>query len=263
MAFSNFWRGDRERERPESDRDRDRGRWSGGQWRNEGRGRDFGRDYERERESRRRFGSPGWSPGGEYYADRGRFGSESYGRSWEEDDEARDWGRGGRDWDWDQEGRRMTGERGYYGGRGAMGYGVPRREPDYGRQSTYGHGEFDDEGEVDVQYGRGQYRGRGPRNYRRSDERIREDVCDALTDDPMLDASNMEVTVKDGEAMLSGTVRSRQDKRRAEDIVERISGVRDVHNSLRVSTEPFGAEVPEQKGTTSSPMSETPQTSRH
>jgi len=144
-----------------------------------------------------------------------------------------------------------------------MGYGTPRREPDYGRQSTYGYGEFDEQGEVDAQYGRGQYRGRGPRNYRRSDERIREDVCDALTEDPMLDASNMEVTVKDGEVTLSGTVRSRQDKRRAEDIVECISGVRDIHNSLRVSTEPFGAETAERKETTSSPLSDTSQTARH
>ena len=37
------------------------------------------------------------------------------------------------------------------------------------------------------------YAGRGPRGYRRSDDRIGEDVCDRLTDDPALDASGIEV----------------------------------------------------------------------
>src|SRR5690606_11858476 len=52
----------------------------------------------------------------------------------------------------------------------------------------------------------GQYRGRGPRGYKRSDDRIREEVCDCLTDDDRLDASNIEVTVKDSEVTLSGYV---------------------------------------------------------
>jgi osmotically-inducible protein OsmY len=78
------------------------------------------------------------------------------------------------------------------------------------------------------------FRGKGPRGYRRSDQRIHEEVCDALTDDPHIDASNMEVTVKDGEVTLSGAVSSREEKRMAEDLVERISGVKDVTNNLRV-----------------------------
>jgi hypothetical protein len=40
--------------------------------------------------------------------------------------------------------------------------------------------------------------------------------------------------VKDGEVTLSGTVDGRQAKRRAEDIIENVSGVREVHNQLRV-----------------------------
>jgi osmotically-inducible protein OsmY len=32
-------------------------------------------------------------------------------------------------------------------------------------------------------------RGRGPKNYQRSEERIREDVCDRLSDDYLIDAS--------------------------------------------------------------------------
>jgi osmotically-inducible protein OsmY len=80
----------------------------------------------------------------------------------------------------------------------------------------------------------GQYAGRGPRGYKRGDERIREDVCDRLTDDPRIDASDLDVEVKDGEVTLAGSVRSREEKRVAEDLIERISGVRDVNNNLKV-----------------------------
>lgn len=76
--------------------------------------------------------------------------------------------------------------------------------------------------------------GRGPKGYRRSDDRIREDVCDRLTDDPQIDASDIEVAVTNAEVTLTGLARERDDKRRAEDIAESISGVREVHNSLRI-----------------------------
>ena len=80
------------------------------------------------------------------------------------------------------------------------------------------------------------YSGHGPRGYQRSDDRIREDVCDRLTDDPWVDCSDVEVTVRGGEVTLSGSVRDRSDKRRTEDIIEGISGVREVHNNLRCTT---------------------------
>ena len=76
--------------------------------------------------------------------------------------------------------------------------------------------------------------GKGPKGYQRSDERIREDVCDCLTDDPELDASEIEVKVKAGEVTLSGSVDSRQAKRHAEHLVDCVSGVKDVHNGLSV-----------------------------
>lgn len=79
------------------------------------------------------------------------------------------------------------------------------------------------------------YRGRGPRDYKRSDERIREDVCDRLSDDPFIDASDIEVRVEGNEVILSGRVDSREAKRRAEDMVENISGVTNVQNQLKVS----------------------------
>jgi osmotically-inducible protein OsmY len=78
------------------------------------------------------------------------------------------------------------------------------------------------------------HRGRGPKDYTRSDERIREDANDKLTEDWRVDASNVTVTVKNGEITLDGTVTSREAKRRAEDVVDNVSGVKHVQNNLRV-----------------------------
>lgn len=80
----------------------------------------------------------------------------------------------------------------------------------------------------------GAHRGRGPKGYTRSDERIREDINDRLSDDSFLDASEIDVTVSNGEVTLTGTVENRIDKRRAEDLAEDISGVKNVQNQLRV-----------------------------
>ena len=76
--------------------------------------------------------------------------------------------------------------------------------------------------------------GKGPKNYQRSDARIEEEVCDRLTADPMVDATDLECKVKDGEVTLTGTVRTREEKRRAEDVAESITGVKDVNNQVRV-----------------------------
>lgn len=78
------------------------------------------------------------------------------------------------------------------------------------------------------------HRGRGPKGYVRSDARIEEDVNDRLTDDPYVDASDIEVSVEKREVTLNGTVRSRFAKRAAEDCVELVSGVAHVQNNLRV-----------------------------
>lgn len=81
------------------------------------------------------------------------------------------------------------------------------------------------------------HRGKGPMNYQRSDERIREIVCEALTEDDRVDASSMEVAVKNGEVTLTGTVEDRTMKRLVEDIVESVSGVRELQNLLRIAGE--------------------------
>ena len=80
----------------------------------------------------------------------------------------------------------------------------------------------------------GPHSGRGPQGYQRSDARIEEDICEHLTHHGMLDASGIQVQVENGEVTLTGTVESRQAKRLAEDILDGISGVRDIHNQLRV-----------------------------
>ena len=82
----------------------------------------------------------------------------------------------------------------------------------------------------------GKFRGHGPKGYRRSDERIKEDVNDRLTD-AYLDASDVEVSVKEGEVTLSGAVLDRTDKRLAEDVAESVSGVKNVQNNLRTNKE--------------------------
>jgi osmotically-inducible protein OsmY len=81
----------------------------------------------------------------------------------------------------------------------------------------------------------GKHSGRGPKGYTRSDERIREDVCEMLTQDPEVDATEMEIVVADGEVTLMGFVEDRETKRRAEDIAECAPGVKEVHDQLRVS----------------------------
>ncbi|HEX8569919.1 MAG TPA: BON domain-containing protein [Caulobacteraceae bacterium] len=86
----------------------------------------------------------------------------------------------------------------------------------------------------DQQQGHGMHRGRGPSGYSRADERILDDVHDRLTDDPFLDATDIQVMVDKGEVTLTGKVTSREDKRRAEDLADNVSGVKHVQNNLRV-----------------------------
>lgn len=84
----------------------------------------------------------------------------------------------------------------------------------------------------------GKHKGKGPRNYQRSAERIREDVYNRLSEDDWLDASDIDVQVQGSEVILSGKVHSREDKRRAADLVEAVMGVRNVENRIRVGDEP-------------------------
>src|SRR5262249_24684607 len=81
---------------------------------------------------------------------------------------------------------------------------------------------------------KGAFTGRGPKNDASADDHIREDVCERLTYDPRIDASDIEVAVEVGEITLSGFVDDRWAKRLAEDIMEDVRGVKDIHNRLRI-----------------------------
>ena len=88
------------------------------------------------------------------------------------------------------------------------------------------------------------YAGRGPKGYVRTDERIREDVCDRLSASDEVDATDISVRVENGEVTLEGSVETRHMKRLAEDIAEDVSGVSDVHNTIRVQ-KPILTEIKE------------------
>ncbi len=79
------------------------------------------------------------------------------------------------------------------------------------------------------------HRGHGPKGYVRSSERIHEDVCDRLSDDPMVDARDIEVEVSGTEVTLSGTVPTRDQRRRAEAVADGVPGVGHVQNNTRVA----------------------------
>ena len=78
------------------------------------------------------------------------------------------------------------------------------------------------------------YRGRGPKGYTRSDERLRETICERLTDDPRIDASEIEIDVQEQKVTLRGSVGDRHTNYAVEELVES-AGARDIENQLRVS----------------------------
>ncbi len=204
--------------------DRDRRDWPGGERdvRDLGSHRDYGRDM---LDDMRRYarGGRGWEDRG-----RGDYGRMDDGR---QDYRRTDYGRtayGGADY----------GRGGHYGGREPDDRGFLERAGDE-MASWFGDEDAESRRRLDAWHGdRGaqHHRGRGPRGYTRSDERIREDVNDRLTDDPYVDASDIDVIVSGGEVTLSGTVDDRRSKHRAEDIAESVSGIRHVQNNLRVRT---------------------------
>jgi len=153
------------------------------------------------------------------------------------------------------------GQRGEFGGaRGEFG-GYRYDRPDYSReQSNYGaRDQYEPLGRE--REWRGEARGReeswtdqvrhtghqfatrvkrafrGPKGYKRSDERIREDVSERLAQQDELDPSDLEVRVANGEVTLTGTVRSRHEKFLAEEIADEVLGVNDVHVQVRVRRE--------------------------
>jgi osmotically-inducible protein OsmY len=159
---------------------------------------------------------------------RGMFGYEGEGYMRDEYDRDRGWGR----------------DAGYRGG-GYLGGDWPRersggfRANDY---SDFNRGDYNRPGYgqtsgSDIGPRRQSFRGRGPKNYQRSDDRIREDLCERLSFDDDVDASEIEVQVAGATVTLTGTVHDRREKRRAEDIAESVLGVKDVQNQIRLIRE--------------------------
>lgn len=209
-----------------------------------GRGRPADRDDDDYGYRERRGGYPaergragGWEPEAERAYERRRYAEQRRWPSGGYDqergyDEARRAERGREAW----EGR--GGERGgegpgdflqrageritswFRGGRDDDREPFRRDRDDYGRQAR-----SEDRG----------HRGRGPKGYQRTDERINDEVHDRLTEDPWLDASDIQVEVKAGEVTLSGHVETREAKHRAERLIEDLSGVKHVQNNLRVA----------------------------
>lgn len=79
----------------------------------------------------------------------------------------------------------------------------------------------------------GPYRGLGPAQP--SSAEIQAIIEEELTADSWLDASDVRVSVEDGIVTLSGTVESRDAKRRAEALADQVLGVRDVQNTLQIA----------------------------
>lgn len=133
-----------------------------------------------------------------------------------------------------------TTNRPYFGGEeGRFPYGAPDFSNDRQSQSWNA-----DERNFSGQGSRGLHSGKGPKGYRRSDARIQEEVCDLLTDSPEIDATEIEVDVKDCVVSVSGTVESRRIKRMVEDLIEGVNGVQDVRNDLRIMQHGISSYMP-------------------
>lgn len=76
------------------------------------------------------------------------------------------------------------------------------------------------------------HRGRGPKGYVRSDARLREIICEHLTDDPNIDASDITVEVRDQNVRLTGSIENRELQQEVEALIERIGGVKEIDNQL-------------------------------
>ena len=133
-------------------------------------------------------------------------------------------------------------ESGGFGTMGYGGYGAWGRERDWDRESRERQA-----GQSFRDRSTGTFTGRGPRNYQRSDDRIREDICERLTEHSHLDPSDVDIRVQNGDVTLEGTVNDRWSRRTAEDLAEGVWGVKVVHNMLRIVSEPQEARRDDQR----------------
>jgi hypothetical protein len=79
------------------------------------------------------------------------------------------------------------------------------------------------------------YYGVGPKGYKRSDSKLKEEAYLLLSQDPIIDSTNIHIDVLNNVIYLKGIVDSRRDKKRAEVLVEDIFGLEDVQNQLKIA----------------------------
>lgn len=174
---------------------------------------------------------------------RPEYGSNSYEREnrFPEDYEQRNFGRNmkgdmGRDYD------RTMGSRFDDHHRGAFGDRDYNRDYNLGTGTSMRMNRYESSQNQD----RGFY-GKGPKGWKRSDDRIKDEICESLYDSRTIDASEIDVTVKDGHVTLSGTVDSREAKREVESLIDNVRGVEDVSNNIKLSRNQNVSEIPNRK----------------
>jgi osmotically-inducible protein OsmY len=153
--------------------------------------------------------------------DRGQGQYGQYGGS--SATQSRDWGNQS-----SQSGRWQGQQRGMSSGYGERGY----ESSGHGGSQGY-RGESGGYGGARADYDQ-QRRGRAPRAYRRSDQRIGEDLYEQLSQSD-LDAIDIVVVVDACCVTLSGTVPERWMKHRIEDLADNTFGVQNVDNQIRVT----------------------------
>ena len=212
----------------------------------------FGREYDEETRmgwQREPYPRNAWNP------------EPQYGREGRQRGQQRGRGYGGGQFGGEYEGSRYGGSQ--YGGQSGRGSYGSMGSPTSSRRgySSFGepnfHGGRDERDEetwnrsgsewsgMSQGFGRSEQRSmssgssrtnRGPKNYKRSDERIKEDVCDRLSQSD-LNCEDVEINVKNGEVTLTGTTDSGHERREIERVAETIPGVQDVTNQIRIKRE--------------------------
>ncbi|GAB1595336.1 BON domain-containing protein [Lysobacter claricitrinus] len=118
-------------------------------------------------------------------------------------------------------------------GRADGSFGPPEiggpEEPRYERDVQRAEGRA-----IDESTRRAMHERRGPKNATRSDSLIAEELNERLRDDELLDASEILISVDNGRVLLTGEVRERWMKHRAEDIADAVRGVVQVENRIHI-----------------------------
>lgn len=222
------------------DIERQRRREAGGE-------RDFSHDYEDfeqegdtygnfygESQRQRSYGKDRPTPGGYFSARGGRGGRSREEGSWGTGGDPGGYGQGARDFGADSRYDMDPGFSYEFGTRWDFdrdaGYGDRRSSQPYrgSGQERYRQNQAED-WQIP-----GPYTGMGPSGYRRSDERIQDQICEIFTRHGKIDARGVEIKVQDGNVTLTGEVNRKLEKYLAEEIASSISGVNEVDNRLKV-----------------------------